>query len=542
MSTPSPRYRGVLMAVIPLVLLLGLANLIMGDLNQDEGWYLYAAQQVADGLLPYRDFAYTQGPMLPLVYALFSPVIDTFGVGGGRAVTWVFGLLAAVLAYVMARNLGGSAAGVLAFILAGLNVYQSYFTTVVKTYSLCALFMVFGLFAVSRWVVVRKSGWLVLAGMGLAAAAGTRLSSGILLPLVGCWLLFNPARWGKLSWLWFGLGGGLTLLGIFLPLYVAAPDGIHFGLIEYHTMRDAGGLITSLVLKAGFISRLIQAYFVVTILVAVMVAVKVLRPFKGNDTGYHQSDAFAFVRLLWMSVAAVTLVHICAPFPYDDYQVPVFPVLAVALAVSWSYAIRAWSGDWYRWQAGVAPTDPGLMRWFLWCVMLVSVAASFSSPVNQDWMIAGRDRIWWKMKTKPSLLLLREIGRDIKAGSKGDVVLTQDTYIAVEAGLRVPLGWEMGPFSYYPDMSDERAGVLNLVNHKKILADIASSTADVAAVSGYGLSIASPAVLPLDDERKAELEAALAARFEQTSEVPMFGQANTMLRIFHRRDNSGSAP
>jgi len=542
MSTPTPRYRDILIAVIPVVLLLGVANLVMGDLNQDEGWYLYAAQQVADGMLPYRDFAYTQGPMLPLVYALLSPVIDTFGVGGGRALTWAFGLLATVLAYTMARSLGGSAAGVLAFILAGLNVYQSYFTTVVKTYSLCALFVVFGLFAVSRWVVARKTGWLVLAGMGLAAAAGTRLSSGILLPLVGCWLLFNTSRWGKLSWLWFGLGGGLTLIGIFLPLYMAAPEGIHFGLIEYHTLREAGGLVSSLVLKAGFISRLVQAYFVVTILVMLMVIIKMFRPFKGIDTGYHQSDAFAFVRLLWMAVAAVTLVHISAPFPYDDYQVPVFPVLAVALAVSWSYAIRAWSGDPYRWQTGVAPSDPVLMRGFIWCVMLVSVAASFSSPVNQDWMIGGRDRIWWTMKAKPSLLLLREVGRDIKADSKGDVLLTQDTYIAVEAGLHVPPGWEMGPFSYYPDMSDERAGVLHLVNRKKILADIASSTADVAAVSGYGLSIASPAVLPLDDEHKAELETALAARFEQTAEVPMFGQANTLLRIFHLRDQSGSKP
>ena len=31
-----------------------------GGLNQDEGWYLYSAQMVRAGRLPYRDFFFTQ--------------------------------------------------------------------------------------------------------------------------------------------------------------------------------------------------------------------------------------------------------------------------------------------------------------------------------------------------------------------------------------------------------------------------------------------------------------------------------------------------
>jgi len=38
-----------------------------GSLNQDEGWYLYAAQMVRDGKFPYHDFFFTQGPALPFV-------------------------------------------------------------------------------------------------------------------------------------------------------------------------------------------------------------------------------------------------------------------------------------------------------------------------------------------------------------------------------------------------------------------------------------------------------------------------------------------
>ena len=47
--------------------ILAAANLYLGDLNQDEGWYLYAAGLTAQGQLPYVDFAYTQAPVLPLV-------------------------------------------------------------------------------------------------------------------------------------------------------------------------------------------------------------------------------------------------------------------------------------------------------------------------------------------------------------------------------------------------------------------------------------------------------------------------------------------
>ena len=38
----------------------------------DEGFYLAAAQRVADGMTLYADFFFPQGPMMPLVFAAFS--------------------------------------------------------------------------------------------------------------------------------------------------------------------------------------------------------------------------------------------------------------------------------------------------------------------------------------------------------------------------------------------------------------------------------------------------------------------------------------
>ena len=103
---PQPRYSGALAAAVVIALLLGLAKLLLGDLNQDEGWYLYAAREVSEGRLPYRDYAFTQGPMMPLVYSVSAPVIRDHGVAGGRVVTWLLGIIALVLATATARRLG----------------------------------------------------------------------------------------------------------------------------------------------------------------------------------------------------------------------------------------------------------------------------------------------------------------------------------------------------------------------------------------------------------------------------------------------------
>ena len=84
-------------------------NAIYGNLNQDEGWYLYAAKLVSEGQSVYGDFAFTQGPVLPWVYSLgfwegYS-LIDLLGVSGGRLITMVFGFGSCVLTAVLAGQL-----------------------------------------------------------------------------------------------------------------------------------------------------------------------------------------------------------------------------------------------------------------------------------------------------------------------------------------------------------------------------------------------------------------------------------------------------
>jgi hypothetical protein len=168
-------------------------------------------------------------------------------------------------------------------------------------------------------------------------------------------------------------------------------------------------------------------------------------------------------------------------------------------------------------------------------LLLVCTAASFSSPINQNWLIRERDRIWWKFKEMPDLASLQKVGAQLREQLGDDgLLLTQDTYLAIEARARVPHGMEMGPFCYYPDISRERAKKLNLLNREMMIEILETTCAPAAAFSGYSLSIVSPQIseLPITDQQ--DLRTALDKNYQKATEIQNFGQAHTTLEIFER--------
>jgi hypothetical protein len=436
---------------------------------------------------------------------MLHPVIDALGVAGGRLLTSWFGVLAGILAAATAarmteRNKGFAFAAVL--LLVGGNVYQSYFTTIVKTYGLCSFLLMGGFFALTfrRWYGP------VLAGALMALAAGTRLSAGIVLPIAGIWLICQRER--RWAWLWFGMSGGLTLLAVFAPFFISAYEQTCFGLFGYHAGRDPGGIKALLVLKMGFISRIVQAYFVFT---ALLLATICWHP--------RQYERNAGMHLMWICGIGISLVHFAAAFPYDDYQAIAYPILAVALVVCL-----------------IPKMDEAWLVRVLSFLFLVSVAAAFSSPINQDWFVRGRDRIWWQFKEKSDLALLHDVSHIVRENSpEGSLLLTQDIYLAIEANRAVPPGMEMGPFCYYPEMSRERAEKLHLLNREMLLETIASVEAPLAAFSGYGLSIESPAISAVDEVDTALFRQQLEQGYEHVESFPHFGQGHTPLEMYQRK-------
>ncbi len=511
MTSTRRRITALALAALAAAIGLAAANLFLGDLNQDEGWYLYAARLVSRGQWPYVHFAFSQGPVMPLVYA--------WGLAGGRLATALLGLAAALLAARLAARLapaGGTAgAALVAFSLTAVNVYQSYYFTVVKTYALTACWLLLGLhLLLSGWSRAR-GGVLALAGAFLVLAAGTRSSAAVALPLAVLFLMADRRRAGPMGWLHFGWGAALAAVLLFGPFLLQAPEALVFWVAVFHTARDGGTGLAPLLYKAGFGSRLLQAYFPAFALGLALLAA----PRPDSDSADPADARVPFQRLLWILLAGVTLVHGLAPFPYDDYQVFVYPVLAALLA---GHAVRR-----------IGPARSLRLAVLL---LALCLGAALSSPMNQDWFIQGRDRIWWRAKEKTPLRALQDTARQIRAWTRpGDQLLTQDPYLAVESRLDLPPGLEMGQFSYFPGLDDRRADALHVLNRATLERLLKTTDAPVAALSGYALAIASPAVTPLDPADASHFLRLVEARYEPVSVIPSFGQAYTTLTLYRLR-------
>jgi hypothetical protein len=222
---------------------------------------------------------------------------------------------------------------------------------------------------------------------------------------------------------------------------------------------------------------------------------------------------------------AIAAVHLTSPYPYDDYQVPVMPLAAAAAAV------------WLMGAAGRRTAPAAARTAAVWIVLLCSGLATVASPLVQEWFMIRQDRFWVVQKKTSDLAVLRRVGATLKRPGTREtapLLLTQDVYLAVESGRRVPAGLEMGPFSYFPDLDADQARRVLVLNRARLMEVITTTDASDAATSGYAFAIGAPAMTELDAAEQRSLREALARRYSRTGEVRNFGQGWTTLELWTR--------
>ena len=483
---------------------LGAAAVWFGGLNQDEGWYLYAARLVEAGKMPYRDFAYTQGPLLPIVYSVFCGAWEQFGLLGGRIVTLSIGLtglfFAAALARLLAIEGRKGAAGVIAFTLLGCSLYHIYYLTIPKTYALTTCFLLMGFYLLAFGLVKCRAIFLRAlmlfgAGLCLAFAAGTRISTGACLAVAGFALLAKFRRYG---WLFaaFGLGGALGLALIYGP-FVMLPE--FRDAIAYHAARSG----FDPAFTVGSLSRLVRWYLPVFVL-AGMIAFRNRRE-RATDVEAPSCAVREDVQMmLALGFLAVFAVQMLAPFPYEDYQVPVMALLATFVAAKISSV------------ATISISRIALLT------LGMTWACSFGSPLLEKWTTNPQDRLWPRMKPKCELRQLQDMAKVIEAlDPAGDTLLTQDLYLAIETNRKVPKGLEMGPFS-----------IMSPDEWKELLQ---SAPCEVAALSGYTFAIEPPACNERPIEQQMDFWGILKENYSLVMKEDLFGQNATPLLILQRK-------
>ena len=488
---------------------LGAAAVWLGGLNQDEGWYLYAANMVAEGKTLYKDFFYTQGPEMPNFYEAFTWIWKSWGLLGARVFTLTLGLAGICLAVSLARHLApeerkGDAA-LIAFMLLGCNLYHLYYVAIPKTYALASMFVLVGFFLL---FVGKRPVFPLVAGLALAYAAGTRISLGALLCVVGLWLLLSK-QWKALLWFCVGGFGGLAL--VYGPYLIN--EEARAGLLaaqQYHAAR--GGF--DVVWAVGSLSRLVRWYLPVFIVLGLGVAHALeARAVRTDNPTIRQSGNPTI--LLW-GFLAVFVVQMLAPFPYEDYQVPIMGLLVVYAAVN--FVSCGMSSD----QQTNRSAD---QVWKLLLVLGLCFASSFGSPLLEKWMTNGQDRFWSLKKEKCEMAQLQDVAKRIEAQDPGGkTLLTQDLYLAIETNRKVPKGLEMGPFAM---LTDEE--------WKKLLTEAAPAECKIAALSGYAFAIEPPVCKERSVEKQMEYWTLLKQNYKLVDREEAFGQNATTLLMLKRK-------
>lgn len=494
-------------------IVLSIAAVWLGGLNQDEGWYLYAANLVAEGQMPYRDFFYTQGPQMLDVYRSFTWVWKMWGLIGARVFTLLIGLAGIVLSVILARRLAPESrrneAALVTALLLGCNLYHLYYLAIPKTYALASLFVIIGfLFLTMR--SRQQTALAVGAGIFLACAAATRISLGTILPVVALWLVF-ARRWKDLAA--FCAGALISLMLTYGPFLLNSKA--FAGLVaaqQYHAARGGFDLVWSV----GSLSRLVRWYLPVFVVLGLGMAgrkVKVKGAIERSEIAEGLREQWNGLNLLLFSFLAVFVVQMLAPFPYEDYQVPIMGLLAVYAAVTF---------------VSVNSNTQTLKHSNTLSLLLVlglCFANSFGSPLLEKWMTNGQDRFWSLKKEKSELAQLRDVARRIEAQDPGGkTLLTQDIYLAIETNRKVPKGLEMGPFAMMTD-----------AEWKKLLTESAPAECAIAALSGYTFAIEPPVCTERSVDKQLEYWSLLKKKYELVDQEEAFGQNATTLLILKRR-------
>lgn len=335
-SVATPR-RALATALVVLVTLA-----LLHPIDHDESQYVAAALLSAHGELPYRDYAYLQTPLQPL---LFAPIAWAAGWHAWLALRLTNALLGVAILGCVWRAARAAGAGPVAALagaaLLGTSDILLFSISTARNDALPAALLSAALIPIVR--AQRSKGGTVgamFAGMLLAGAAAAKLSYALPAAAYGGYALFDR-RHRPL----FVLVGALPVVGLLAWSWAQAPDAFVFETIGFPALAPAEFYADrpwKLSLLAKGLDMLKFLALGPSLLALLLVGRRARRP-----------GALALLLSAGLFAAAL-------PMPtWRQYLLPALPPLFVLLALEWT---RMPPPRWVRWLAvvtvgaGLAPT------------------------------------------------------------------------------------------------------------------------------------------------------------------------------------------
>ncbi|MEN8158822.1 MAG: hypothetical protein ABFS41_01980 [Myxococcota bacterium] len=439
-----------------------------GRINQDEGWYLYAAGLVYDGWLPYRDFAFFQAPLLPFVYGLPQKLLGA-GLPLGRITSLLFGAAAIALGARLSFVRGGRFGALVFLALAPLTPLLLWTYTTTRTEPLSAFLLTLSALLLFR----RDAGPASASAAALAAmlAAATRISSLPLAGLVVAWVAHRHRRSPRA--LGLAVGPALLVAGLLAALVAAAgAESTWFHLVTSQTERhvqlqdlEPWTLWRQLSQRAIDVAAL-RSFFGGVPLVSFACAAGALAAWVARR---DRNSVAARASALALFAFVAYLPNLAPRVVYPVYFAAVLP-LFLALA-SWCIGhvhARASREGRRAIAAGVG------------VVLAFQLGTLLSQSRNH--LPAGT----------PDLAALRQGAEHLsEVVPPGALLGTLDTYLAVASERRVPRSWEMGLFSYFPKRSPEDGERLHLLTRERLAASLADPLLGAVVLSDRSLGLLS---------------------------------------------------
>jgi hypothetical protein len=439
----------VAFVAVGLYALASVVFLVLGRLNADEGWYLYGARLVSQGKLPFRDFSFTQMPLLPYLYGLPQLVKPSFYLG--RAVSAALATAGVALCVRVAwREAGRTAAAATAVLCLAVPI-AIYNLTLVKTYALAAFFL-----AAILATLTSPGRRTITLPLATAAAVGLTFSrtSGAPLTVIVVVYVFLRAH-DTMTRVRISVIAGL---GVLLAAFFALGDveATRFDLSSFHQLLWHGA-DTSTKMDTVLTQR-IPDWFgdywgYVLLAVAAIVATLTSRPLRQyvrRQPGY-----------LIVSVGVLLFLALQLPagqFASVEYAAPVVPVVITIPVILLSRRLLG--------AIGTAPSFRGAAVVGTAAVAGVALL-TIVHPSARDFLV---DR-----GSPASVGAANRVGEYLREQTRADdeVLALWGQPATLTSGRDLVPDVTFGLFSY-EDLSTRRARALHYVNHERLIQVIES--------------------------------------------------------------------
>ena len=497
-------WRRLTVGSILVYLFLGILLVWMGQLNMDEGWYLYASKLVYAGFLPYRDFAYTQTPLLPYVYGL--PLLFQSSILTGRLTSLACSVTALLVFLRVARRYGGEPAMALTAWLVVTFTYGLYFAAIVKTYALVSL-----LTAGTLWAVTARPRhqWNYLAAaLGAILTAATRLSAIALAVPVIVYCLWAAKR-SRVRWS-IGAMMAVTAIG-FTILFAQNPQATEWNLLGHHLAQ--WGDVTLVEKLTEIIWYRAPAWLnfylpYVLLIVALIVSYLIARGRRVVGRFHLQSVALPLL-VYGLGLTLFGATHFVTGGWYLEYFVPPaiggLPLLAIAAA----RILTVWRTQ----RRARLLLSAALLLLPIWAVIQYSL-------LNLD--LSGG---------QPPLQEAAEVTAFVTQNSTSNdqIMALEDLWVAIDSNRSVPPDMALALFSLQP-LDRQTAARLHLVNCAMLTERISQQEFRIVVISQLDQALFAAGGCD------TAIDQSLAVHYNLGLVKEQFGQFNMPVSVYVRRE------